>query len=118
MIPKSFYTYQFIDGDLVIYTWKYLELWGEDEAAYTHPASGNITYVQLYNDPEKFESENDVFLSRIDAVYHAVGENTKHDELEIDFTEANAWFDSLEKKDKYEEALDDFYDTEDEEGDE
>lgn len=117
MIPKEFYTYQFIDGDLIIYTWQYLELWGTDEIAYTHPASGNITYVQQYNDPEKFEIENDVFLSRIDAVYHAVGGNGD-DDLAIDFSEAKAWFDSLDKKDKYEESIDEFYDIEDEEGEE
>ena len=99
MIPKEFYTYQFIDGDLIIYTWEYLELWGSDEAAYTHRAGGEVTYVTIYDDPETFERENDVFLSRIDATYHALGVHDEDVTVSLD--------------DDYEQRLEEFYDLKD-----
>jgi hypothetical protein len=112
IIPKEFYTYQFIDGDLIIYTWTYLELWGDNEAAYTHPAGGEVTYVKTYNTEEEFEKENDVFLDRLDAVYHALGLTT--DELiEVSLEEAKEIIDE-----EYEEALKEFYDINDEEEEE
>jgi hypothetical protein len=106
MIPKEFYTYQFIDGDLIIYTWEYLELWGSDEAAYTHPAGGEVTYVTIYDDPETFERENDVFLSRIDATYHALG--VYEEDVTVSLEEAKK-----QLEDDYEEQLNEFYDLSD-----
>lgn len=110
IIYKNFYTYQFIDNDLHIYTWKFLEDWGKDEMAYINEASGNITYVTSYQDPQKFETENDVFLDYTTAAQEA----QKHMNGSVDFEfdeytdEGRAWFQSLEE----------FYDIEDEEGDE
>jgi hypothetical protein len=112
IIPKEFYTYQFIDGDLIIYTWLYLELWGDDEAAYTHPAGGEVTYVKTYNTEEEFEKENDVFLDRLDAVYHALGLSVD-DEVVVSLEEAKEIIDE-----DYEEALKEFYDINDEEEEE
>lgn len=72
VIFKVFYTYQIIDGDLTIYTWEFHEDWGL-ELAYHNRSTGQITYVEAHPDPDKFCAENDVFLSRLDAVVHADG---------------------------------------------
>jgi len=109
VIYKEFYTYQFIDDDLTIYTWKFLEDWGH-EVAYQNKGTGTVTYVQSYQDPEKFELENDVFLTRMGALQSATGEGL---EIEIDeqaFYEGTAWFDHLRK----EKELDEFYEIEEE----
>jgi len=72
VIFKKFYTYQVIDGDLVIYTWEFNEDWGL-ELAYHNRSTGQITYVDAHPDPDKFCEINDVFLSRISAVAEAEG---------------------------------------------
>ena len=72
VIFKEFYTYQIIDGDLIIYTWTFNEDWGS-ELAYFNRANNQVTYVEAHPDPEKFCEINDVFLSRGDAALHADG---------------------------------------------
>ena len=108
IIYKTFYTYQFIDGDLTLYTWEFLEDWG-NEVAYTNKATGYVTYVTAYQDPDKFEAENDVFLSRLAAVAHATGEDFAFD-IDPGFDEGEEWFKHLRE----EQDLDEFYQLADE----
>jgi len=110
VIYKEFYTYQFVDGDLIIHTWKFLENWGAGDVAYKNDGTGTISYVTEFQDPEKFELENDVFLTRMGALQSATGEGL---EIEIDeqaFYEGTAWFEHLRK----EKELDEFYEIEEE----
>ena len=108
IIYKTFYTYQFIDGDLRLYTWEFLEDWG-DEVAYTNKGTGHVTYVTAYQDPDKFEKENDVFLSRLAAVADATGEEFGFD-IDPGFDEGEEWFKHLRE----EQDLDEFYQLADE----
>lgn len=72
VIFKEFYTYQIIDGDLIIYTWTFNEDWGS-ELAYFNRANNQVTYVEAHSDPDKFCEINDLFLSRANAALHADG---------------------------------------------
>lgn len=112
IIYKEFYTYQVIDGDLTIYTWQFLEDWG-NEIAYINNATGMVTYVTPYQDPTKFEKENDVWLDQISLVADVNGQDDITFEFDEFSDEGRAWFESIDKENVYLDELDEFYDIED-----
>jgi hypothetical protein len=83
VIFKEFYTYQIVDGDLVVYTWRFTEDWGS-ELAYYNRATNQVTYVESHSDPDKFCEINDVFLSRIAAVVDSEGYEDFTIEVDVD----------------------------------
>lgn len=112
IIYKEFYTYQVIDGDLTIYTWQFLEDWG-NEIAYINNATGMVTYVTPHQDPTKFEKENDVWLDQISVVAEINGQDDITFEFDEFSAEGRAWFESIDKEKVYLDELDEFYDIED-----
>ena len=108
IIYKQFYTYQIIDGDLTIYTWSFLEDWG-NEVAYINHATNRVTYVTPYQDPTKFEKENGVWLDQISLVAEVNGEDDITFEFDEFSDEGRAWFESLEGDKAYLDEIDEFY---------
>lgn len=95
IIYKKFYTYELVDEDMKVYTWKFVEDDGF-ELIYTNEATGMVTYVEPHQDPVKFEKENDVWLDRASLVAEIA---SNPDEITFEFDEpleeGKAWFKSL-----------------------